>query len=442
MLLVNGMTTAIPPRSARFQELLGGLLALLIGLHLPRAFSLLYLLTGLILWRSLQEGGPGLLLRLPSWWPGLLATPLFSLSYAAGMFRWQIWSWPGDRGDLINALLLPSLLLVAGLLAGQVVAERGWRLPLLLLLLSYSLGSLLFSLLALAINRHPWWDMGQVFGQSVQVPWGLSPVNVRSVEQNAIPALALLPAWLAALMQRDRPGPRQLAAAGVLFSLLAFHAVLSFQGRLGILVLLLAALPPLAQGLVRLSGRVSGFWRRTSLGALALGIGLLLHRLSTTRASLTGWSQGLCDERLSLHLAILGRAWSSPWGGRQLQVPYRLCDGSAGILAPHGGTVQLAHNVVLDVFLDGGMIPALLLLAALLPLGIATLRGFVRQGWRPPWEWRLGCLWGWFAMLLCQWSFQPLLYADGILYYLSFFVFAALAAGLQPQSPAVPNASR
>lgn len=158
-----------------------------------------------------------------------------------------------------------------------------------------------------------------------------------------------------------------------------------------------------------------------------------LHRLGSGGAA-AGWAQGLCDERLSLHLAILARVGSAPWGGRQLVVPYQLCDGSPGLLAAENGSVALAHNVILDVFRDTGLLPALLLVAALLPLLLLALRGFLRSWRQGCWPWPIALLWGWLMLLLGEWCFQPLLYADGLLFSLSFFVFAVLAAGLCPPS--------
>ena len=87
----------------------------------------------------------------------------------------------------------------------------------------------------------------------------------------------------------------------------------------------------------------------------------------------------------------------------------------------------MAHNVVLDIFLDVGLLPVLLLLAGIFPL----LMGLVRSFWLPlsrgQWTWLLSVGWAWFAFIFCEWAFQPLLYSDGILYYFSYFVIAALA---------------
>ena len=53
------------------------------------------------------------------------------------------------------------------------------------------------------------------------------------------------------------------------------------------------------------------------------------------------------------------------------------------------------------------------------PVGF-LLRTFV-VSWRR-WDWQDSLRWAWFCLLASQWLFQPLLYSDGILYYLSFFL--------------------
>ncbi|MEB3271288.1 MAG: hypothetical protein VKJ44_06535 [Synechococcus sp.] len=422
---------AAPP--LRWQEGLAGLLALAIGLHLPRSFALLYPLSALLLGCSWRDGGMRLLIWLRPWWPLPLATLLYSLSYGVGMLQGQLWRWPADRAELLACLLLPTLLLLAGLATAEGWGRRGWRLP-LLILTSYALGSLLFALLALAVSRQPWWNLQQSFAPELQIPWGSAdPVNVRSVEQNAIAAVLSLPACLIALRRGWTERRRWLLLLACLPALLGLHAIFALQGRLGLLLLLLAALPPLAAALRawRGGGRLGG--RRLGLGLALLAAALAawpLQRLRGAGAAI-GWAQGLCDERFSLHLAILAQAWKAPWGGRQLQVPYQLCDGTPALLAPQNGTVTLAHNVILDVFLDAGLVPAILLTLLLLPLLLLALHAFLRCWRARAWSWRIAWLWGWFVLLLGQWLFQPLLYADGLLFYLSFFVFALLAAGLR-----------
>jgi hypothetical protein len=85
--------------------------------------------------------------------------------------------------------------------------------------------------------------------------------------------------------------------------------------------------------------------------------------------------------------------------------------------------------VILDVFLAVGLLPASLLFLTVAPMFWATVVGFVRSWQSSDWDWRIGVGWGWFVFLVIEWSFQPLLFADGVLFYLSFLVIGMLAAG-------------
>jgi len=71
------------------------------------------------------------------------------------------------------------------------------------------------------------------------------------------------------------------------------------------------------------------------------------------------------------------------------------------------------------------LISTLLLLAAVLPPLVVTLRGFLLS-WLH-WDWQVSLRWGWLCLLLCQWLFAPLLYSDGLLFYLSFFLLGLFA---------------
>lgn len=415
------------------------LLAGLIGLHLPRAFMLLYglvaLLIGAVLWWPAVRQGD----RRRSRW--LLALPLLfsSLFYGAGMVHWGFWRWPADRFDLINALLLPTLLFLAGLQVPRLGRRFGSA-----LLLAYGAGALVYLLAALAVSRSPWWAVDQLFLQSISTAWGPghgAPLNVRSLEQNAILAMALVPLAIQLLLPRwaspaASPSPgrsRLLAGAVLLAALLGLHGVWSLQGRLGWLALALAAAPAILALLARA--------RRQPLAGICLALaaiaaGGLGRQLLALRAG-TGWGQGLCDERWSLQGALLSHLGEAPWGGHQLRVAYRLCNGSAASFGPSDANLTMAHNVLLDMYNDVGWLAPLLLLAALLPALVVVLRGFGAAARARRWDWRVALGWAWFAVLATQWLFQPLLYADGLLYYFSFF---ALGVGVAESDLAEPGA--
>ncbi len=426
------------------------LLAGLIGLHLPRAFMLLYglvaLLAGAVLWLPVaRQSAP----RFSRW---LLAIPLLlsSLAYGAGMVHWSLWRWPADRLDLINALLLPTLLFLAGLQVPRLGRRFGSA-----LLLAYGAGALAYLLAALAVSRSPWWAVDQLFPQAISTAWGPgsgAQLNVRSLEQNAILAMALVPLAIQLLLPRwvppaasATPGRSRLLAGPVLLAaLLGLHGVWSLQGRLGWLALALVAAPVILALLAKarrwpLAGICLALAAIAAIAAAGLGRQLIALRAGT------GWGQGLCDERWSLHWALLNHLGEAPWGGHQLRVAYRLCNGSAASFGPSDATVTMAHNVLLDIYNDVGWLAPLLLLAAILPALGVVLRGFGVAARARRWDWRVVLGWAWFAVLATQWLFQPLLYADGLLYYFSFFALGIgvaesdLAEPVKPRVMAVPG---
>jgi hypothetical protein len=252
----------------------------------------------------------------------------------------------------------------------------------------------------------------------------MAEMNVRSVEQNAYPALLLFPPALLLLGDRTSRGRQLLGMVFLGLSLLGAHAVWALNGRLGWLALALAFLPVL--GLV-----LSKLRHGLRLGVI-IGIAVLFTGVLWARGSILGsvqtagiWSQGFCDERLSLFAGFLTRLHQAPWGGRLLRVPFHVC-GQTGqlFLAAKGASLEQVHNVVLDIYFNVGIGPVVFLLSVLIPVLAVVIRGFV-LAW-PLRDWQLLLRWGWLCFLGCQWLFQPLLYADGLLYYFSFFVLGLL----------------
>jgi hypothetical protein len=397
-----------------------------IGLHVPKSFTLLYLFAALVFVLSAQgRSWPGCWLAVNDcrWrWSALLLL-FFSITYVAGMFLWGFWVWPADRLDGVSALVLPSLLFVTGVNAAAL--GRLWTSR---VLLAYGLAGLAYVLIALAFARQPWWAWTQIFPSLISLPWGaMAEMNVRSVEQNAYPALLLFPP---ALMLLGDPGRRGRQLLGMVFlglSLLGAHAVWSLNGRLGWLALALACLPVLGLGLFKLQ-----YWLRpvVIIGIAVVLAGAIWERLPILGGAQTAgiWSQGLCDERLSLYAGFLTRLHQAPWGGRLLRVSYSFCDQvRLGLLAADGSTgatIEQAHNVILDIYFSVGFVPVAFLLCALIPSLATIIQGFFVV--RSAWDWQVLLRWGWLCFLGCQWLFQPLLYADGLLYYFSFFVLGLL----------------
>lgn len=410
-----------------------------VGLHVPRSFWLLYGFAALVAWRTschrgwLSEPADQRisygLLQLAGF---LIA--LFSLSYVVAMWLWHFWSWPGDVKDSANALFLPALMYFSGLRAAGL--PRIWSSRLLVM---YGLGGLVFTLAALAVSREPWWDTSISFYPAIDIAWGGHiSLNVRSVEQNAYPALLMVAPALLLWLQKPCRYSRWLAAFMMFSSILGAHSLLSLQGRLGWLALLLSLAP-----LIILAARWWIVHYRLSLYVLLVTAGIactsLVYGLTSSHHLSEIWGDGFCDERLAVFGAVLERLLDAPFGGRLLTFFFQICgNGGFRLLSPtgssSGGHINLVHNVFLDVFYTTGLLPALLLLAAVIMVVVPLLRSaymsFRSCGWQAPasWDWQWTLRWGWLCLLACQWMFQPLLYSDGLLFYFSFFVMGLFAS--------------
>jgi len=393
----------------------------LVGLHIPKAFTLFYGALVLCTWQVRQAQRPYISSPPAYWRWSLLGLLLYGVVYLAIMFYWGFAS-PVGSGllDCISALVLPAACFWVGLrlpVLGRATTTK--------LLLAYSLGSLLYVVAALLVARHPWWAFDQIFPSDVPTPWGVPKVvNVRSIEQNGILALALLPS---ALLLAVKPAVPARAGAVVIggAGLLGLHAVLYLNGRLGFLALALALLP-----LLPVVWQSRQHWPK-SLTAAGFGgivlIGAVIGRHPSVQRLL---AEGFCDERFGIYSGFLQQLAHGLWGGHRISFSTFLCDGTT----PYGfgGGVErpltMVHAVVLDIYNDAGFLPVVLLLSALLPALASIARGFWTLSARGTWDWQWSVRWSWFVVLLTQWLFQPLLYGDGLLYYLSYLVLGLLAA--------------
>jgi len=400
-----------------------------VGLHLPRSFTLLYGFAGVIAalvllagqGSDLNNGGVHHSNRRST-----LLLVLFALSYGIGMMWWGFWRWPADALDLVNALILPGLLFFVGIQAAAL--SRTWSTR---VLLTYSLGGVVYGLAALAVARQPWWNLSQIFPRTIHVAWGsLVEINVRSVEQTSYPALLLMAPALWLLGAQSSARQRRLGIVLLAISALGAHVVWSLNGRLGWISLLWSMVPIVWLLGSRLFALLCRTWHQSCwillIVSALLGFG---HRI-LFRGGIQGsgtWSQGLCDERFSIFGSILMRLHQAPWGGRSLVVPFSLCGdpSSTLVLAAKGGALTMVHNVILDIYFNVGWIPVVLLLAVIIPNVLAVFWGFW-VAW-PRWDWQVVLRWSWVCFLACQWLFQPLLYSDGLLYYFSFFVLGLLS---------------
>ena len=270
------------------------LLALLLGLHVPKAFSLYYLLLGWFAWRARGALLPDMGIRLSA--VLLLA---FGCSYAAISVHYGLWQLGGrDLLDLISMLLLPA----AGVWLGALVAARcSWR-SMGWLWLAYGLGALGYTWAVLLHGRGLSALLEARRVSTIAVPWGSDPlVNVRSIEQNAALVVTW---WLPGLWLLLRERQRLLGAVLLACGTAGLAAVVCFHGRLGYLMLLVGGLP-----LVWLLRRSAWLWRTLVAGAAVLA-GVLMWKPQL--------AQRLYDERFDRFAGFFPVAPQFPWGGNQL----------------------------------------------------------------------------------------------------------------------------
>ena len=369
------------------------LLAFALGLHVPKAFSLFYLLLGWLAWRARGAPLPDLWIRLSA---GLLLA--FGISYGAISVHYGLWQLGGrDLLDLISMLLLPA----AGLWLGALAAARcSWR-SMGWLWLAYGLGALVYSWAVLLHGRGLPLLLEARRVTAIAVPWGSDPlVNVRSIEQNAALVVTW---WLPGLWLLLRERQKLLGGLLLACATAGLAAVVCFHGRLGYLMLLVGGLP-----LVLLLRR--SLWLKPLLGAL-------LTVIVSTLVIRPHW---FYDERFARFRGFLPSASRFPWGGNQLHF--------GGVLPFDARQGELMHNVLLDIYVRVGWLPLLLLSLALLPLLWRSLRALAAGLSQT--DQRGGTLLA-ASLLLCltvQWLFQPLIFGDGLLFYLGFLLLGFLAA--------------
>ena len=398
-------------------------LVFLVGLHLPKAFTLLYLFYALVFWQT-RNVPPLPPARL---WP-LLPLSVFSLGYAWASLHYGLWSLQGrDLFDLISMLALPC----GGVWLGARLAHCWTPRQLSWIWLAYGLGALAYVWLVLLLGRDALSDSPlEIWMQhrdlSIPVPWGQQgEMNVRSVEQNASFAMAWMFPGLWLVRRRDQS---QLSQLMVLAGVLGLLAVLAFHGRIGLLVGLLSLLP-LAwvatserQGL-RQSLKLS-VWAMSGLGGFLL---LSLVSLLWGRGDITSRLLArVYDERLDRFLAFLAHIPDTLWGGQRLSFEYFEqqrqvwvgFDASAG---------DLLHNVPFDLVVRAGLIPAIALLLAVVPLLRRSLQQLGQLLRDPASRGYALMSAGFLIVLTVQWLFQPLIYSDALLFYFGYFGLGALA---------------
>ncbi len=399
------------------------LLAFLVGLHLPKAFTLLYLLYAVLVWQTRKASS----LAHQRLWP-LLALSVFSVGYAWASLHYGFWSLQGlDVLDLISVLVLPC----GGVWLGARLAQCWTPRQLSWLWFAYGFGALAYVWAVLVLGRDafsasPLEIWRQHRDLSIAVPWGQQGVmNVRSVEQNASFAMAWMFPGLWLLLRKEQPRLALFMLVAGVFGLLA---VLAFHGRIGLLVGLLSFVP---LAWVAASERQAARqpFQLTAWALLGLGGFLLLSLFSLL------WGRGditsrllarVYDERIDRFLAFFSHIPDTLWGGQRLSFQYfdqqrQLWigfDASAG---------DMLHSVPFDLVVRAGLIPAVAIMVAVVPL---LCRAFRQLGHLLSDSSSRGYALiaaGFLIVLTVQWLFQPLIYADGLLFYFGFLGLGALA---------------
>lgn len=384
-------------------------LALLFGLGVPKAFSLLYVVLIGAAWLAWRR--PGASPSLLTIWSGIWLF-LFGVSYAAFQVGWQVWA-PPQRfvPEILALVLLPA----AGVLVGSMLQRFGSRFG-SRLIFAYALGALIYTLIVLLLSRSPWWALAQQFHHVVKVPWGEDWMSTRAVEQRAFLALTMLPMGMP-LLSSPKPSQRWLGVIGVLMGGVAVHVAWALDGRIGWAALVLSCLPLLFL--------FPGHRQRLLVGlAVASGMAFAIA------------SGRLCDERWWLVNGFLRHLDDAPWGGRLMVFDYREC--RPGIVLHFGSAAHsnaFAHNVVLDVYNDAGVIPALCLLLGILPLLVYLLNRFWKKFYVSGWSWELSLRWGFLSVLIVQWLAQPFLYSDQLMFTIGFVFVGMLSAEFNSDSP-------
>ena len=399
------------------------LLVFLVGLHLPKAYTLLYALYAVLFWQT--RHAPFVVHR-KSW--TLLPLAVFSVGYIWASLYYGFWSLQGRHLlDLISMLALPC----GGVWLGARVAQCWTPRQLSWLWLAYGLGALAYVWSVLLVGRDVFssslleiWRQHRAL--SIAVPWGEQGVmNVRSVEQNASFAVAwFFPGLWLLTREEEVRFAKFLVAAG----LLGLMAVLAFHGRIGLLVGLLSLLPlAWAAASERQAARHSLKFAAWALSGLGGFLVLSLVSLLWGRGDITSRLLArVYDERIDRFVAFLSHLPGALWGGQQMSFEYFEqqrqvwvgFDASAG---------DLLHNVPFDLVVRAGLIPAFALLLAVVPLLVRSLRSLGHQLQEPSCRSHALIAAGFLIVLTVQWLFQPLIYADGLLFYLGFFSLGSLA---------------
>lgn len=398
----------------------------LIGAHVPKAFSLLYLAL-LATWLIAVFVDSKPLTPLPDNQLRLIRSVqvfvlFFSLTYPLTMLHFGFWALKSsDIPDLVSSVLLPN-----GMLWWGIYLTRRNLFLFNICLFCYSIGALIFLAFALFQTSGFYWFAPRLDPGSLFMPWGVQPsMNVRSVEQNGILCVVLLPLSLYSFVSHRR----RIGLLFLFISLVALLGVLPLaHGRLWILSILIAFWPCLCFILVQ-----SSFVFPAFLGKLRHKSAFIAPALAFVTYVLWHYRISFCDERLFMFKEAFVRWKSLFQGGRSLTFTFDLCGGVGSALLSlsnvPGAEVLMLHSVPLDVLASVGLFAAFPMFVFLIIAILRYLRFALYWLSRDVYNgksFQMFYIWSFIAALFPQWLFQPLQYGDGLLYYLSYALLAAI----------------
>lgn len=411
--------------------------AFLVGLHVPRSNSIMFIFALVLIFLSIKKKS----FIFSRYALEYFLVLFFSILYL--LFSWTHGLWAFNLLDISEALsflCLPFLLY----LAGVVASSHDSRLIRDILIL-YFTGSSLFFLLSLILTLHSsseYHNASQLL-VAMRVPWGsVGIVNVRSIEQNISIAASL---FLPLLIYTSRPPFPWRSTPLLVLGLFCILSAVSLRSRfvgfscLGTLVFFL--LIHRRSDLFPSSKILTAFVKLKKLplillSALVLSLSLFIGSGPVFQRLLSR----VYDERLDRALGLFQMFPNILFGGQSISFSffdlqrqsYSVFDASRG---------DLMHNVFLDVMVRVGVLPALLLFIFVIINFKNSLPPLLAGPWNDHPENMQLIFVSFFTVISLQWFFQPLVYSDQSFFYFSFFVLGSMSCKLnKSKSPHCPSA--
>lgn len=378
------------------------LVAITLGLNLPKTFSGLVILFFWTVLRYRCDLREILASRATVYASVLLV--LFGISYSFRQLQLEVWPFSFRAlPDLVCYSLMPAWALIAGRLLGHRFGQR----MVSAVIIGFAFGGLLYVLLSVLISHVPWYNIFQKFPSSITMPWsdhGISPENVRSVEQRAYLALLLLPVAMSGnqkFILTDFVKQKNVTIY-LLLSALAAYSLWSLNGRLGFVALAVGFAPWGFIQFANLTNRKKFF----IIAFVCSLIVILMHM------------GALCDERFPMQAEFIRHIPSYPWGGRQIEFAFTSCPGQPA--SSFAEVAHLAHNIFLDVINDVGIIPCAFLLLSSMILLHKIVPIWITAVSDSAWTFDLSLRYAVFVVIVLQSLFQPFLYSDQAMYTISY----------------------